>query len=301
MRPSITILAACLGLVLALIGCSLPVAVPPTVAQKNDLAQTQTAEFEAALPVYATHTAAADQTAAANATPELPEQTPTLPAPTAAQSPAGSSLTVTTGRIQEESDAPPAVIEIEYPIFTDSAGSPVPGINAEVNSLIDRQLESFRTMLAEAAPPPDTVSGPNSLRISYEVLYNADGLGSIYFPLSTYSQGAAHPFPFSEAITYDVNQGRRLELSGLFKPGVDYLNLLSQYSIEDLNRQGVLFWEDGAQPRPENFKTWNLTPEGLRITFDPYQVSPYALGYQTVILPWGTLITDLNPLPGIVE
>ena len=35
---------------------------------------------------------------------------------------------------------------------------------------------------------------------------------------------------------------------------------------------------DGAEPRPENYQVWNFDFNGLLITFDQYQVMPYAYG-----------------------
>jgi hypothetical protein len=280
LRITVSLLLAAL-----LAGCNLPAA-----PQVPDIGQDQ---------------AGITQTAAVSTLPVEPEPPLTVtPQDLPALTPSPvvlDSVVVTTERIQEENESPPVIIEIEYPVFTDAGGNALQGLDDEVTELVNRHIDEFREMAAAATPPPDNIFGPNGLWIRYEVLYNSGGLVSIYIPISIYNQGAAHPLPFSESITYDLNQNRRLELSEVFQPGVDYLSLLSERSIEDLNRQGILGWEDGAQPLLENFKSWNLTPEGLMITFDPYQVAPYAAGYVKVVLPWSSLAGVIRPLPGLGE
>jgi hypothetical protein len=59
--------------------------------------------------------------------------------------------------------------------------------------------------------------------------------------------------------------------------------------MDDLDQQGVLEWKEGAEPRAENYQVWNITPQGLLVTFDEYQVASYAQGPQSVILPYQTL------------
>jgi hypothetical protein len=45
----------------------------------------------------------------------------------------------------------------------------------------------------------------------------------------------------------------------------------------------------------ENYRNWNITPDGLMITFDEYQVAPYAAGPQTVTVPYSELRGLINP------
>ncbi|MFO7584726.1 MAG: DUF3298 domain-containing protein, partial [Anaerolineales bacterium] len=53
--------------------------------------------------------------------------------------------------------------------------------------------------------------------------------------------------------------------------------------------RAILGFSGGAEPLPENYRNWNLTYEGLLITFDEYQVAPYAAGMQQVLVPFDVL------------
>ena len=45
-------------------------------------------------------------------------------------------------------------------------------------------------------------------------------------------------------------------------------------------------FSDGAKPTPENYAVWNVSADGLVITFNEYQVAAYAAGPQEVVIPF---------------
>ena len=47
--------------------------------------------------------------------------------------------------------------------------------------------------------------------------------------------------------------------------------------------------KDGTEPLVENFSSLTLTPEGICINFQPYQVAPWAAGPQRVDMPLAEL------------
>ena len=60
---------------------------------------------------------------------------------------------------------------------------------------------------------------------------------------------------------------------------------------------------EGAKPTVENYRNWNIAPEGLRITFDTYQVAPGAAGPQMVMVPYAELksvVDSQGPLASLV-
>ena len=65
--------------------------------------------------------------------------------------------------------------------------------------------------------------------------------------------------------------------------------------MNELKAKDVLFWEEGALPRADNYQVWNISPEGLQITFDEYQVAPYAAGPQSVQIPYSDVKSLARP------
>jgi hypothetical protein len=53
--------------------------------------------------------------------------------------------------------------------------------------------------------------------------------------------------------------------------------------------------KDGAGPRSDNYGAWTITRKGLWITFDPYQVAPYAAGPQHVLVLYSALKPIVKP------
>ena len=45
-------------------------------------------------------------------------------------------------------------------------------------------------------------------------------------------------------------------------------------------------YPEGIEATERNYAAWEPTDEGLLVTFQPYQVAPYALGLPTVTVPW---------------
>ncbi|HET7144846.1 MAG TPA: RsiV family protein, partial [Anaerolineales bacterium] len=121
---------------------------------------------------------------------------------------------------------------------------------------------------------------------------------SIKFDISFYSDGAAHPGHFSRTLNYDLSNGREITLDELFLSSSNYLQVISDFCKADLSARDIAFdsFQTGADPKPENYKNWNLSNEGfLVITFDEYQVAPYAAGPQVVVIAFSTLQSIQNP------
>ena len=113
---------------------------------------------------------------------------------------------------------------------------------------------------------------------------------SFRFDFSYYLAGSAHPNVDSIALSFDLTLGRQLALSDLFIANSNYLELISNYCITQLsNEYGDAFFSEGAQPTLENYKNWTVTPDGILITFDPYQVAPGAAGTPQIEIPYNEL------------
>jgi hypothetical protein len=167
---------------------------------------------------------------------------------------------------------------------------PVEGFNRAVEGFVAFAIDDFEVGVNQAAMGPGS-----SLWITHTVTAATEDLLSVLFYVDGYVMGAAHPFHYDHTLNYDLGEARVLSLAELFEPGADYLAVLSQYSLTDLRRQGVLEWEDGALPAAENFQRWSITPEGLLISFDEYSVAPYAAGPQAVLVPYSVLEDLADP------
>ncbi len=118
-----------------------------------------------------------------------------------------------------------------------------------------------------------------------------DQILNVIFTGEEYS-GGAHPMTVYRTYVFDFNVGEFLTLTDLFKPRSDYLGLISNYSINALDKLGVgdADWiKSGAAADDKNFQFFSLQQDGLHIIFPPYQVASYAEGPQEVIIPFAVL------------
>lgn len=107
---------------------------------------------------------------------------------------------------------------------------------------------------------------------------------SIVFNIYSYT-GGAHGNLAIICRNYDLASGKRLDFASLFKNPEKALEIMSAYSREALPKilgeesddEMILY---GTTPEMENFSELVLTPQGISIQFQPYQVGPWSAGPQ---------------------
>lgn len=242
----------------------------------------------------------------ATATPTAVDGDPTLP-PTIPEGPSptdGSTIVLVTRNFLEESASPRYEIDVEWPGLQWSGDPRVDAFNQAADAFAQEEIAIFKQGVESTPDDPAFQEFSSSLTVRYTPTYLDGGLFSVHLNVSFYMAGAAHPAHYSRSMTYDLREGRMLALEDLFRPGAAYLEAISAYCIEDLNARNTLAWEEGALPNAENYQVWNITPGGLQITFDAYQVAPYASGPQTVLIPYDRLREAINPegpLAGLIN
>ena len=227
------------------------------------------------------------------------------PVPTATPSPVPPTLTPALLLSQqvmlisqpsaETNQTPPFTITSQMPQLTGSDDPRLAAFNQRLTALVSNEVDTFRQSFLQNTAP--VMNNGSSLDVTYKLISQMDDIWSFKFDVSFYADGAAHPGLNSVTLNYDLGQGRELTLADLFLPGSNYLEAISAYCIAELSKQP--FFEgpfaEGAQPTPENYRNWNIAPDGLMITFDEYQVAPYAAGPQTVNVPYRALQAIINP------
>lgn len=173
-----------------------------------------------------------------------------------------------------------------------------PGI-ADINEEIDRfLLDDDRH--SEIAPESGAQSNfelwgdyainrpsPNAISVTFEI-WNSTG-GQSNLDILT--------------LNYNLLSGQRLGLVDIFEHPDIALELMSTWARKQLTprlgaarRAKMLL--DGTEPLAENFSSLTLTPEGICINFQPYQVAPWNAGIQKVEMPLSELMAA-SPLLAI--
>lgn len=148
----------------------------------------------------------------------------------------------------------------------------------------------------------------------------------------SYVSGAAHPLTLTFSYNFDLKNGELLSLDKIFDGGQNYLGVISSLAKNKLKIQlakttspdaGVItgndvtdsspevipnsdsdgmhddifntvFFEEGADPREENYSVYFVEKDGIRFVFGQYQVVPYVYGEQEVLLTYDEIKNILN-------
>src|SRR5690349_206429 len=194
-------------------------------------------------------------------------------------------------------------IDAHYPQLTGGSNPNFEKFNQVARGFVTKPVADFKKNVTPKEgdePPPEGSMGSN-IGVSYVVALAQDDLISVEFDLEDYYQGAAHPNTFSEVVNYDLKNGKQLKLADLFKPGAKYLPAIANYCIADLKKQAkdkgleASEIENDAETNAKNYRSWTITRKGLGVNFDAYQVGPYAVGPQLVVVPYSALKDVINP------
>jgi hypothetical protein len=216
----------------------------------------------------------------------LPTQTPV---------PLYQLVTLVSVPTHETGITPAYTLDAKIPALQGSDDPRVTNFNNEMTQLTQEEIVRFKDNVRVTHPLPG--SSGSFFDQSYTLLSPPGDLLSLKFEIMIYIEGAAHPGTHSRTVTYDMQAGADVRLEQLFRPGSDYLETIANYCIAQLETRDIGFeaFSSGAQPVPENYGSWNITPDGLLITFDEYQVAAYAAGPQEVVVPYAELQSVIDP------
>lgn len=146
---------------------------------------------------------------------------------------------------------------------------------------------------------PGMVSAWDDISISFDVILFCDDLLVLEFQIGSYVALAAHPNHNTKTFNFLLRPTiSALEFHDLFRWGSRYLEFISQYCIANFHSQLPQALKEGqtdswiiqgAAPKHQNFEKFLITKTGLRILFDPYEVSCYAAGRREVFIPSSAL------------
>jgi hypothetical protein len=112
-----------------------------------------------------------------------------------------------------------------------------------------------------------------------------------------YPFGAAHGMPTMTYVPIDLVSGRIYALKDLFKPGSDYVRVLSDIvgnQIKNNPEYSYVFPDSFKGISPD--QPFYVKENALYLYFAPYEIAPYAAGFPTFRIPFSQIadIIDEN-------
>jgi hypothetical protein len=224
-------------------------------------------------------------------TPVLPPTETSLPTPTLP--PLYLSVTLGTVPRKEQGTLPNYTIDAQVPALQGSDDPRATNFNNEMTLLLQQEIIVFKDNLRALFPVPN--ANGSSFNEQFTLLSAPGNILSLKFEIMVYIEGAAHPGTHSRTVTYDLEAGSDVSLDRLFRSGSDHLQVISNFCLAQLTHSIPDLFSAGVDPLPNNYRSWNITPNGLLITFDEYQVAAYALGPQEVVIPYANLQAIIDP------
>jgi hypothetical protein len=228
--------------------------------------------------------------------------------------PIGPSLSHTvieTGDRQHKEDTDYYTVQINYPDKTPLATRGKWGSETRAEATIANTLTDLINQFKQAGNV-DSLSqeekdrlNQSGLKYSLNVGYHAYSSGSfVSYEFDIFMDtGGAHPNNFYKTLVFDMN-GNTVLLGDLFTAGSNYLDRLSeaaktQVTAQLKQRAGASAAEsiiaDGLAPKEENFTSFVVDSDRIRILIPPYQAAAYAAGSFEVQVPLIDLKDILKP------
>ncbi len=194
-------------------------------------------------------------------------------------------------------------IEAAYPSETPlavSAGTPADAKAIErMRDFVEETIESFKREgnFASLTKEDIQIMGyedgrKQALAIEYDEVLGPHTVSYVY---TMYADTfGAHPNSFYRTFVFDAETGKELTLAELFAPRSGYLKRISEIARFELQKKlgedvDVSYMQQGTEPDAINFQTFVIEGDSLVFLFPPYQVGPYALGPQSVSIPFAQL------------
>ncbi len=232
--------------------------------------------------------------AACGLIPSVVPATPVVP-PTA---PPARPVTLTISGGTEVGQDPGYTLATEVPALQGVPADQAAAFATDVKAIIQSQASDFKRSMQENALAAAAAGSPGSYFDQRVGLFAQVGsIASLKLVTEAYVATAAHPYHISASYNFDLSAGQALTLDRLFLPGSNYLQTIADACKSQLASRNIGFdiFSDGADPTVDNYRTWNVTADGLLITFNEYQVAPYAAGPQLVLIPYSELKGIIDP------
>lgn len=198
----------------------------------------------------------------------------------------------------EENQEAHYTIDMKYPQISGKELSvSAQKFNQQVTDLVNQEIVRFKKFVKEDTVHMQTLPEDmkhNTLSVDYDidVIHSSkQPIISVRLAIEGMQAGRAHPYHSYRTLNFDLGTGKVLALNDIFKPKTNYLKIFAKYSNQKLNNtlKDKFMISNGTAPDIKNYKTWNIEPDGILITFDEYQVAPYVDGAQEVEIPFSEL------------
>ena len=158
-------------------------------------------------------------------------------------------------------------LKIDYPVVTGMANTMVQHtINCRILALVNKLVKES----GYYSTPKTTV------QVWYEIKSNERGILSLSIGMYYYAYQAAHGMTIIKSLTFNIHDGRVYKLADLFKPGCDYIKVLSDIICLQIKERDIQLLDEfkGIDPNQDFY----IADKCLVVYFQIYDITAYVYG-----------------------
>jgi len=141
------------------------------------------------------------------------------------------------------------------------------------------------------------VPGQTQMQGSYEIKSNERGIFSVTLTNYAYTPQMAHGMTFMGSVTTDIQTGKLYTLRDLFKPGSDYVNVISNIIKLQIKERNIPTLNGFTTIKPD--QDFYIADKALVIYFQLYEITPYYVGFPMFpisVYDLESIIAETGPL-----
>lgn len=158
-------------------------------------------------------------------------------------------------------------LNVFYPVVM---GLPNTAVQQRINNAILNMVNSLIMTQGYYQNPQIQILG------WYELKNNQRGILSITLGNYGYPPRAAHGMTYIKSLTFDVQTGHIYTLAQMFKPGSNYVEVLSEIIRKQIAQRDIPLLDGFKGIRPD--QDFYIADKSLVIYFQLYEITPYYVG-----------------------
>lgn len=150
---------------------------------------------------------------------------------------------------------------------------PDTGVQQRINQTV---FQSVQTLIHDQHQQQNADSFTEMIG-TYEIKTNERNVLSLTLSNYAYAYHHAHGLTLLKSLTFDVQTGKSYKLKELFKPGSDYVKVLSDIVKKQIKDRQIQSLEPFTQISPN--QDYYIADKALVIFFQLYEITPYYYGF----------------------
>lgn len=132
---------------------------------------------------------------------------------------------------------------------------------------------------------------PFEALVTYKVTYNQDCAVSLYFDQYLYT-GGAHGNTVRYSDTWNLQSARSINIDEMFKNSINYkayiIMIINNQIAEQIKNGENIYFDDYKKNVVKylNLNSFYLTPQGVVLYFQQYEIAPYSSGIPEFTIPY---------------